>query len=104
MCGSAGITANCAECISAMVSGFRMRTPLYSPFSRCAIMKRFMIAHLENGEYNGVRILKPETIALMHSAQFAVIPALPHMCLGFYEQTRNGHRMIGHGGDTQYFH
>jgi CubicO group peptidase (beta-lactamase class C family) len=67
-------------------------------------ISHFMIAHLENGEYNGVRILKPETIALMHSAQFAVIPALPHMCLGFYEQTRNGHRMIGHGGDTQYFH
>ena len=67
-------------------------------------ISHFMIAHLENGEYNGVRILKPETIALMHSPQFAVIPALPHMCLGFYEQTRNGHRMIGHGGDTQYFH
>ena len=26
------------------------------------------------------------------------------MCLGFYEETRNGHRVIGHAGDTQYFH
>ena len=26
------------------------------------------------------------------------------MCLGFYEETRNGHRIIGHGGDTNYFH
>ncbi|MGD0734409.1 MAG: serine hydrolase domain-containing protein [Terracidiphilus sp.] len=67
-------------------------------------ISHFMFAHLQDGEYNGVHILKPETVALMHSAQFAVDPALPHMCLGFYEQTRNGHRMFGHGGDTQYFH
>jgi hypothetical protein len=26
------------------------------------------------------------------------------MCLGFYEESRNGHRIIGHGGDTVYFH
>ncbi|MGH9829897.1 MAG: hypothetical protein ACREDR_42340, partial [Blastocatellia bacterium] len=26
------------------------------------------------------------------------------MCLGFYEESRNGHRIIGHGGDTEYFH
>ena len=26
------------------------------------------------------------------------------MALGFYEETRNGHRIIGHGGDTLYFH
>jgi CubicO group peptidase (beta-lactamase class C family) len=67
-------------------------------------ISHFMLAHLQNGEYNGAHILKPETVALMHSAQFGVNPALPHMCLGFYEQTRNGHRMFGHGGDTQYFH
>jgi len=30
----------------------------------------------------------------------------PHclICASVYEQTRNGHRMFGHGGDTQYFH
>jgi hypothetical protein len=26
------------------------------------------------------------------------------MCLGFYEESRNGKRIIGHGGDTVYFH
>ena len=67
-------------------------------------ISHFMFAHLQNGEYNGVHILKPETVALMHSAQFGVNPNLPKMCLGFYEQTRNGHRMVGHGGDTQFFH
>lgn len=26
------------------------------------------------------------------------------MGLGFFEETRNGHRILGHGGDTQFFH
>lgn len=64
----------------------------------------FMIAHLHDGVYNGARILQPETVKLMHTAQFAPDPRVHAMCLGFYEETRNGHRIIGHGGDTQYFH
>jgi hypothetical protein len=40
----------------------------------------------------------------MHSRQFGLVPALDGMCLGFYEESRNGHRIIGHGGDTVYFH
>ncbi len=64
----------------------------------------FMIAHLQNGQYEGTQILKPETAQLMHSQQFANLPSMNGMCLGFYEETRNGHRIIGHGGDTQYFH
>jgi hypothetical protein len=40
----------------------------------------------------------------MHSRQFENVPEMNAMCLGFYEETRNGHRIIGHGGDTQYFH
>ncbi len=67
-------------------------------------MAHFMMAHLQGGEYNGARILSTATTELMHSPQFAVDPALPHMALGFYEETRNGHRIIGHAGDTQYFH
>ena len=67
-------------------------------------MARFMIAHLQNGELNGTRILRPETAVLMHSRQFASNPALNGMALGFYEETRNGHRIIGHGGDTICFH
>ena len=64
----------------------------------------FMIAHLHDGVYNGARILEPQTVALMHSRQYAPDPRVHGMCLGFYEETRNGHRIIGHGGDTQYFH
>ncbi|HTV65414.1 MAG TPA: serine hydrolase domain-containing protein [Bryocella sp.] len=67
-------------------------------------MTHFMIAHLNNGEYNGARILKPETVQLMHSRLFGLVPSMNAMAYGFYEESRNGHRIIGHGGDTQWFH
>jgi len=38
----------------------------------------FMLAHLQEGQYQGTRILNPATMTLMHSAQFALHPALPH--------------------------
>ncbi|PYX62821.1 MAG: serine hydrolase [Acidobacteria bacterium] len=34
-------------------------------------MTRFIIAHLQDGQFNGARILKPETAELMHARQFA---------------------------------
>jgi CubicO group peptidase (beta-lactamase class C family) len=67
-------------------------------------MTHFMIAHLQNGKYADAQILRPETAEQMHSRQFAPHPAMNGMALGFYEETRNGHRIIGHGGDTVYFH
>jgi CubicO group peptidase (beta-lactamase class C family) len=67
-------------------------------------MCNFMIAHLQDGQFGGARILKPETAKLMHSRQFGSDSRLNGMALGFYEETRNGHRIIGHGGDTGYFH
>lgn len=67
-------------------------------------MSHFMIAHLQDGKYENVQILRPETAQLMHSRQFANLPDMNAMCLGFYEESRNGHRIIGHGGDTVYFH
>lgn len=69
-----------------------------------ADLSRFMIAHLQNGKLENVQILKPETAQQMHTRQFGLSPALNGMCLGFYEEMRNGHRIIGHGGDTIYFH
>ena len=67
-------------------------------------ISHFMIAHLQDGRFNGSAILHPETARLMHSRQSGPSPALNGMCLGFYEQSRNGHRVISHGGDTVYFH
>lgn len=69
-----------------------------------ADMGRFMIAHLQDGKFETGQILRPETASMMHSRQFGLRPELNGMCLGFYEESRNGHRIIGHGGDTVYFH
>jgi len=67
-------------------------------------MAHWMIMHLQNGKYGDVQILKPETAIAMHSRQKGWPDATNGMCLGFYEQTTNGHRVIAHGGDTQWFH
>jgi CubicO group peptidase (beta-lactamase class C family) len=67
-------------------------------------MARFMIAHLQNGQYNGVSILKPETAIQMHTEQKKLNPPLNAMALGFYHEDRNGHVIIGHAGDTELFH
>lgn len=78
--------------------------PAGSSSASATDMARFMIAHLQDGELDGVRILRPETAKLMHSSQFTSVPGMNAMALGFYEETRNGHRIIGHAGDTEYFH
>jgi len=67
-------------------------------------MARFMVAHLQDGRYENAQLLKPETARLMHTRQAGLSPDLNAMALGFYEETRNGHRIIGHGGDSQWFH
>jgi CubicO group peptidase (beta-lactamase class C family) len=67
-------------------------------------MARFMIAHLEGGGEGDARILKPETVRAMHARVFSPNPAVNGSGLGFYEDYVNGRRIIGHGGDTNYFH
>lgn len=67
-------------------------------------MARFMLAHLQDGELDGTRILKADTARVMHARHFGLHPKMNGMALGFYEESRNGHRVIGHGGDTLLFH
>lgn len=63
-------------------------------------MTRFMLAHLQEGAYGSARILQPQTSRLMHASQLTLHPGFNGLALGFYEQSRNGHRIIGHGGDS----
>jgi CubicO group peptidase (beta-lactamase class C family) len=78
--------------------------PAGSMSSTATDMARFMMAHLQDGQLGSARILHPETAQLMHSRLFALDPAANAMAYGFYEESRNGHRIIGHAGDTLYFH
>jgi len=67
-------------------------------------MGRFMLAHLQQGSYNGKQILDPATTALMHSPTETADPGFGVMAHGFFYATQNGHRIIGHGGDTIVYH
>jgi CubicO group peptidase (beta-lactamase class C family) len=78
--------------------------PAGSMSSSAADMAKFMLAHLQEGRAGDAQILKPETARLMHSRLFALDPAAKAMAYGFYEETSNNHRIIGHGGDTVLFH
>jgi hypothetical protein len=61
-------------------------------------MGRFMIAHLNH------RLINPQTAQLMYSNVNKPFPDLPAMALGFYHEDRNGLNIVGHGGDTVWFH
>ncbi|HEY2856737.1 MAG TPA: serine hydrolase domain-containing protein [Gemmatimonadaceae bacterium] len=78
--------------------------PAGSVASSATDMAKFMLAHLNNGSYNGQRILADSTAELMHSRAFGHDPRIPGFALGFYEKSSHGLRIIGHGGDTRWFH
>ena len=78
--------------------------PAGSLSSTAADMARFMLAHLQDGALGDGRILKAETAQMMHTRVMSPDPALNGHCLGFYETYVNGRRIIGHGGDTGWFH
>lgn len=71
-------------------------------------MAQFMLAHLNGGLLPGGdesnRILKAQTTQLMHSVANRPAPGVDAMAHGFYEQHRNGVRVIAHGGDLTAFH
>src|SRR5258705_8498607 len=67
-------------------------------------MTRFMLAFLQDGAVDGVSILKPETVRQMETRQFEFHPMLPALGITFMEYLVDPVRIVGHGGDTVYFH
>jgi CubicO group peptidase (beta-lactamase class C family) len=78
--------------------------PAGSMTTSAADIAKFMIAHLQNGRYGDTQILKPETAKLMHSRAYGPVSDLNGMALAFFQEDQNGHTIIGHGGDTRFFH
>ena len=74
----------------------------------------FSLAFLNGGSYQGKynvdgknytnRILQEATVTEMLTQNFSHDSRIPGMALGFYESVINGNRLVGHGGNTQYFH
>lgn len=67
-------------------------------------MVRFGQAILNGGELDGNRILKKQTVDQMLKRHFTHDHRLMGMGLGFYAADYEGVRVVGHGGDTRYFH
>lgn len=73
-------------------------------------MARFMLAHLQQGELDGQRILGADTVNTMHDSPLgkinplSLVGPLNRMELGFFETNVNGRDVIAHLGDTQAFH
>jgi CubicO group peptidase (beta-lactamase class C family) len=67
-------------------------------------MAKFMVAWLQEGELAGERILAAGTARRALATRLPIVPPLNSMLLGFFEQGYGGRRIVGHGGDSQYFH
>ncbi len=67
-------------------------------------MATFMLVHLQLGEHGGRRILEESTALEMQSVLLRHAPGVNAMLHGFAELSRNGEWIIGHGGDTFWFH
>lgn len=100
--------SNGYELASEEAKPFELVPPKAAPDGSLSItgegMARFMIAHLQDGRFGEARILEAKTAQMMHARQFAMDSEVNGMALGFYEESRNGLRIIGHGGDLNYFH
>ena len=107
----AGLTANMSKGYSFVGDAFVEQAfeyinpaPTGSATSTATDMARFMIAHLQNGAYGAARLLQETTARQMHTRLFGHYPRLNGFAHGFYEMSQNGQRVIGHGGDTRFFH
>jgi len=100
-----------------MATGYRLASGAAEPFeyvgprpagsmsASADDMAHFMIAHLQDGEYHGNRILSAATAELMHNSPYVGgIGPLNRMELGFFETNINGREVIAHLGDTEFFH
>ncbi|MFC2160547.1 serine hydrolase domain-containing protein [Acidobacteriota bacterium] len=78
--------------------------PAGSMSSSAGDMAKFMIAHLQDGRYGRNSILKPDTVTQMQTQLFTHDTRVPGNAYGFWEQSLNNLRIIGHAGDTLAFH
>ncbi len=67
-------------------------------------MANFMRAHLQLGSFEGITLLDSATSKLMQSIAFQHAPNVNPMRYGFMDMSQNGVEVIGHGGDTFWFH
>jgi len=79
---------------------FDQAYPAGSMSTTAADVARFMIAHLQDGELDGQRLLQAETARRMHSRLYTPDPRLKGgIAHGFFDETANGQRLLSHTGN-----
>jgi hypothetical protein len=63
-----------------------------------------MIAHLQDGEFNGERILQPALPDRCTRLLYSPDPRMDGMAYGFFYNHNHGQLVLSHGGDTILFH
>src|SRR5699024_2003381 len=66
-------------------------------------MANFMIAYLQEGQFDAEKILEKNTVQQMFEQQFTQHRDLAGMGLGFIEGNFNGKRVLFHGGGTMLY-
>lgn len=67
-------------------------------------MAQWMLLHLGGGEYNGARLMSPQTHALMWTRKFNDRPAGADLAHGFQTRFYRGVETFGHGGATSLYY
>ncbi|MBS1977138.1 MAG: beta-lactamase family protein [Bacteroidetes bacterium] len=78
--------------------------PVGAAASTAVDMTHFMQAILGNGHFKQFQMVDSATLALMESPAHRHHPDVNPMRYGFMDLSQNGVTVIGHGGDTFWFH
>ncbi len=78
--------------------------PVGAASSTAGDMARLMIAYLNPGQVPGNEILDSTTHTMMQRNAFQMAPHVNPLPHGFMNMSQNNKRIIGHGGDTFWFH
>ncbi|MFW6101741.1 MAG: serine hydrolase domain-containing protein, partial [Bacteroidota bacterium] len=78
--------------------------PVGAASSTASDMAKFMITHLQKGSSKGNTILDSSFAKMMQSPAFRPADNVNSIAHGFMNLSQNKTRIIGHGGDTFWFH
>ncbi|MGE0773409.1 MAG: serine hydrolase domain-containing protein [Cyclobacteriaceae bacterium] len=78
--------------------------PVGAAASTAEDMTRLMLAYLNHGKSGDAEVLDSATLALMMSPAHRHHEEVNPMRYGFMDVSQNGETLIGHGGDTFWFH
>jgi|GEM_PF-3297809 len=84
----------------------RVNPMLFQPYPAASLMStaeevgHFLLAFLNQGNYEGRAMLQPATINLMQQTHWTAHPAAQGVAYGFFESRLNGRRALFHTGDS----